>query len=473
MNRLTTLLLLLLGSSLYAQDAQKKAVLTQEQLLWLIDNYHPVASQGELLLSRGESTVRSARGGFDPLVYSYFNQKQFQDKNYYSLFEGGLKVPLWYGLEAKTGFDQNSGDFMNPEDNTPSGGLLYGGISISLGKGLLMDKRRATLRQAQIYAQSTYAEQQRLLNDLYYDALKQYWKWTKAWNQYLVYEDALVLVNTRFRAVKNSFRFGESPAIDTLEAAIQVQNRQLNRNQALLDYQNATLELSNFLWTENQTPLVITDSLRPPIFKEIESPEAIVEDTLDAFMQRLSTFHPDMQLYDYKLATMQMERRLKLEGLKPKLNLNYNLLNEPVGETPVSALSSQNYKWGFEFAFPILLRKERGSLQLTNIKIQDTELGQRQKLLELQNKMRSYFNEQSTLSQQVALFNVAVDNYTRLLAGERLKFQIGESSLFLVNSRETKLIEAQLKLMELQAKYRIAQTAIFWSSGSFAPIRQE
>ena len=461
--------LLLLVFDSFGQNAKK--IFTPDQLLWLIDNYHPVAAQGNLILSKGESTIRTARGGFDPIVYSYLDNKQFEGKEYYNLFDGGLKVPLWYGIEAKAGLDQNRGALLNPENSTPSSGLVYGGISVTVGKGLLMDKRRATLRQSQIYAQSTETERQQLLNNLYYDALKQYWKWTAAWNQYQVYEEALVLVNTRFNGVKRSFQLGETPAIDTLEAAIQVQNRQLSRNAALLYYQNATLELSNYLWSQDQAPLVITDSLRPPSFSETELTPPIPSDTLQAFIERIQAMHPDMQLYDYKLQSMDVERRLKLEGLKPKLNLNYNLLNEPVGDNPISGLSTENYKWGFEFAFPILLRKERGSLELTNIKIQDTELNQQQKLLELQNKIRAYFNEQNTLSSQLTLFTSAVSNYNRLLAGERQKFNIGESSLFLVNSRETKLIEARLKLMELQAKYRIAQTAILWASGSFAPIR--
>ena len=40
-----------------------------------------------------------------------------------------------------------------------------------------------------------------------------------------------------------------------------------------------------------------------------------------------------------------------------------------------------------------------------------------------------------------------------LFDAEKLKFENGESSLFLVNSRENKIIEAQIKLLEAQVKY--------------------
>jgi outer membrane protein TolC len=105
-------------------------------------------------------------------------------------------------------------------------------------------------------------------------------------------------------------------------------------------------------------------------------------------------------------------------------------------------------------------------VQLAKLKIQDTELGQRQKLLELQNKVRSYYNEQINLVGQVDLYSDAVNNYERLLRGEQQKFNTGESSLFLINSREVSLIQAELKLVELLTKFNIADNGLIWASGT-------
>ncbi len=443
----------------------KTKVFTQEQLLWYIRNYHPVSIQGNLLLKEGESTIRKARGAFDPRVYSDLDQKYFDSTTYFSILGSGLKIPTWYGIELKTGFDQNNGVFLNPENNIPSGGLWYAGISFPIGQGLFIDKRRATLKQAKIFAESTRAEQQKLMNDLYFDAVKQYWKWVEAWNQYQVYEESVQLALTRFNAVRQSFLLGDRPAIDTLEAFIQVQNRQMNRNQFQLLYQNLTLDLSNFLWFENNTPLVITDDLKPPAFGEISLTRIIPSDSLYQLLVELEEQHPEMQLYKYKLSSMEVEKRLKIEGLKPQININYNALNEPVGDDFISGLSTQNYQWGMEFRFPIFLRQQRGDLQLTKLRIQGTELDQQQKLLELQNKVRSYYNEQVNLERQVILYTSAVNNYNRLLQGERRKFNAGESSLFLVNSREINLIQARLKLIELITKYNVAQIGLTWAIG--------
>ena len=54
-----------------------------------------------------------------------------------------------------------------------------------------------------------------------------------------------------------------------------------------------------------------------------------------------------------------------------------------------------------------------------------------------------------------------VSDYQRMLQAEERKFQLGESSLFLVNSRESKLIDGQLKAIEIQNKFFNAKAKLF------------
>lgn len=448
-----------------ASSQEDSAVFTQDQLLWYVKNYHPVAVQGRLLLQRGENEVKQARGGFDPYLYASYEDKYYDDKNYFNLLNAGLKVPTWYGIELKTGIDQNDGVFLNPENNVPDGGLWFGGVSVALGSGLFIDDRRASLRQAQVFAESTYAEQQQLMNDLYFDAIKSYWKWVEAWNSLKVFEAAVELAQFRFEGVRQSYLVGDLPAIDTLEAKIQVQNRTISFNESTLEFQNATLELSNYLWFENNTPLELTDSIRPPTYENIELSPLMPLDSLERIYSTLELNHPEMQLYDFKLSQLNIDRRLKAEQLKPKLNLNYNFLTEPVGNEFYTSVSTENYKWGVGFSMPIFLRGERGALQISKLKIRETQMDQQLTLYKLKNRLQSFYNSQITLNQQVLLYNDAVDNYSRLLAGERQKFEMGESSLFLVNSREINTIEAQLKLIHLLTRYKTGEAELKRATG--------
>jgi hypothetical protein len=60
-------------------------------------------------------------------------KKQFKDTEYYSILNSSFKIPTWYGIEIKAGFDQNEGYYLNPENTVPNAGLTSLGISVPLG----------------------------------------------------------------------------------------------------------------------------------------------------------------------------------------------------------------------------------------------------------------------------------------------------------------------------------------------------
>jgi hypothetical protein len=50
-------------------------------------------------------------------------KKQFKDTEYYSILNSSFKIPTWYGIEIKAGFEQNEGYYLNPENTVPNTGL--------------------------------------------------------------------------------------------------------------------------------------------------------------------------------------------------------------------------------------------------------------------------------------------------------------------------------------------------------------
>ncbi len=415
-----------------------------------VKEHHPVAVQANLQLEKGNASVMQARGGFDPKAFTEVNQKYYSDNKYYSLIDGGLKIPTWFGLEVKGGYEQNEGLYLNPENNVPAAGLWYAGLSLPLGQGLFIDQRRAELRQAQVYQQSTEVERVALLNEVLYEAGKAYWAWFEAYNKVRIYEEAVALANQRFEAVRQGSFLGDRPAIDTLEAGIQWQNRQLNLQEAQLSFNNASAMLSVFLWEDGIIPLEVAPGTLPPSSQQISytavSPQLLGE--LDSLINN----HPNLRQYAFKLDQMEIERRWKKEQLKPTLNLNYNAITEATPGNPLAEYSINNYKWGLSFNMPLFLRKERGSLNMANLKIRETELEYSNKSAALNYKAVAALNEWDNTAGQVQLYTKTVRDYRGLLNGERQMFSAGESSLFMVNSRELGYINAQLKLVELLTK---------------------
>ena len=463
-NSIVLLISLSLSVDLQAQ-VDSVHVFSLETFIQLVRNHHPVSAQAELQLKRGESNLRSAKGGFDPRLYTYVDQKNYDGTAYYSQLDGGVKWPSWFGVEVKAGYDQQTGDYLNPENTTPPGGLLVAGIQVPVGQGLLIDQRRAALFAARVYVRATEAERRWMLNDLLFHAAATYWEWVFAENRLTILNAGRALAANRLDFVRESFVLGSRAAIDTLEAFLQVQTLDQELQAARVANQSAKLALNTYMWSPDRKPLALNDAAVAPLLSNDLPITDLTPDSVLLWMGRLSIDHPDIQRYDLKLAGLEVDRRLKADKLKPKLNLQYNVLTEPIGSEIISQISASNYKWGLEFEFPLFLRKERGDLQMTRIKMEETTLDRDQKLLEWQNKVRAYLFEIENLKDQMVLMSETVTNYQRMLFAERIRFENGESSLFLVNSRQMKLIDSELKQVELRAKFQKMNVALRWALG--------
>lgn len=442
--------------------AQTPDSLSIEFFLNNVKRNHPLAKTARLLDRSAQANILVAQGGFDPKTYADWEQKFFDRKNYFTTGEYGVKLPTWYGIDLKSGYNTSQGDFLNPEYKLPKNGQLVVGASFSLWQGLMIDERRADLFQARQQTALNAAERNDEINDLAFDAVTTYWKWSYSFYNAQIFAEAVRLAQVRFEGVKIAFEQGDRMAMDTLEAFIQVQERQIQLNDANVELRQAQLKLSNFLWSAEGQPLASAFTSRPTAPQLPLSREAAERVTLRSNLERNVEQHPILLIYNAKLSQLETERRLKREKLKPLIRFNYNFLGNGAA---FSNPFLDNYKWGFQFSFAPLLRKERGGVALTNIKIENTQLLQQQKAIEIKNKMQQFLVETENLFAQQQIYERMVANYAELVRLENTRFQLGESSLFLINSREMKLIESSVKLLKLQTEINIATNAARWAGG--------
>jgi outer membrane protein TolC len=192
----------------------------------------------------------------------------------------------------------------------------------------------------------------------------------------------------------------------------------------------------------------------------------------DSLLQVALRLHPDLLYYENKLQSLNVERQWKNEKRKPVLDLNYNILGSGwqfsqvnFGEGP--RMLANDIKFGVQFSYPLLNRKARGDLQLADIKIAQTQLGLQQKRQNIENKVKQYANEINNLADQVVLFRDFVGAYRALLDGELERFRFGESSIFLINSREQRWLDTQVKYLKLLSEFKKAEAGLVWSTGAF------
>ena len=442
------LLFVLITFTLKAQDT-----LTYSEFIDMVKSVHPTAQNASFVEQQGDLMVKSARGNFDPQLKSKYKEKFFQDKFYYRVFDAKLVIPTITGIDIVSGYGNNDGKFLNAENFTPDGGTGYLGVNIPLGKGLFTDENRTQLRLSQQQKLQKEALGQLMLNDLLLEASMSYWSWYELYNKAQNQEKAIQLAKDRFELVKNSFIAGELPGIDTMKAFVQLQERSIAYLSAKQLEVNAHWNLLTYFWDEDFY-------LRSDLVPEGVANTIIYSDTINNSNPDFWKGHPALTYYMTKYKSYEIERKLKIEKIKPKLDFEYKQLYNQV--YPTFNGFGDNQYWGFNFSFPILLRQERAQLKISQLKIDQAMNDYKLKERNLANKLNSYEAEFGLINQQIDAQSVTMSSYEDLIRAETIKYRIGESTLFELNNWEQKMIKGQNKLFKLKSKRNMLVAKIAW-----------
>ncbi len=434
---------------MFAQDIDSKEF-SYTEYLGFVKKFHPLVKQANLKLSEAQAMLLQARGAFDPKLEAAYDEKQYGDKNYYSIFNGSFKIPTWYGIEIKAAFDNNEGIYINPENTLPNSGLTSLGISVPVGQGLFINQRMADLRNAKLQQKLGEAERNLAAVEVLHQASIAYFEWKKNYSEVILYEEYLANANIRYQGVAKLIEQGDKPAIDSIEAGITVKSRRLNLENSKLKLQKSRLELSNYLWLENNVPVELDENLFPET-----TLSSTIKNTLalDNFIAFEIENHPKINALSTKIEMLRIEQSLNANMLLPKLDLSYNYISEP---NAFSNYRFEDYKVGVNFSFPIFLRKERAKLKLSKLKVQDTEFTLATERVNLKNKIEAQQVEINSLERQIEINENLVANYNTMLEGEDRLFNLGESSLFLINSRENSLVSSQINALKLENEFYTA-----------------
>jgi outer membrane protein TolC len=117
-------------------------------------------------------------------------------------------------------------------------------------------------------------------------------------------------------------------------------------------------------------------------------------------------------------------------------------------------------------SLPLFQRQARGEIAKTKNKIANLNWDRKYLSFEIENKVKTSFTEFYALKQQINTNENVVNANKLLFETENTKFQMGESSLFLINSREQKYIETMQKHIALKAKFYVSFYKNLWSMGT-------
>lgn len=438
----------------------------------LVSRNHPVVRQARLIEEGADGDVTAAFGNFEPKLEALWQTKRFTSSTgssqalYFNYADLALKIPTPFGADFKIGYERASGQFINPQFTTPRNGLFSAGISVPLGQRMLTDERRTALRVARALRGVAQADRAALTNKLLFLAAKAYAEWFATALQLQVIRDGVRLAELRYGAIVGRVRAGDAAGIDSIEAAAELNRRRAQLQGADQAYFAASLDLTSYLWDARGQPEDLPTGGVP-------SDSGMGRVVLDSaavpkLLARVMALHPEVRKADGKVEQTSAERALARQGILPLVSADLSALRAQGNAFDFGdALGREgDYKGAVSVSSPLLFFKERGKYQSTDAKFDRAELEARQTRRDVVLLVRTAINDLAQFDAQLTLQRDAVRLFRILSAGERAKFEAGESNLFLVNTRERQVLDEELKFVALQAKYLAARAALAVAAGS-------
>ena len=423
---------------------------------------NPLAKRANNEKEYANYQLKAARGNYDPIISGNYDQKQFNGTNYFTTLSSEIKQPIFTNQYVKAGYDYGIGPNVNPESYTSKQGLPYLGLEMGLLQGLVIDKRRAEVLKSKAYIHYYTAEQKIQLNNLLYESSQRYFEWLFSAKQIMLNNYFMDAARKRLDGIEALAAIGERATVDTVEAAIFYQTRLLDLQNALIENQKSTNDLSGFIW-QNNSPSSLKNSFLINDSLEIYYTKA--KAVLTEILYSNNIQNPIISKYNAYQKVIDTEVRLKREMIKPVLNVKYNFLsNSSAAINPV--FSNNNYKWGLNMSFPLLLRNPTNEYRMAKVLSENNTLELQNKTNELNFKVNALQQTISILAQQLLNAERLVNYSKILLDAEKLKFQNGESSVFMINTRENKLLETELKLAEYTLKFIKTVLNIIYLNGN-------
>lgn len=423
--------------------AQSDTLRIDTVLSW-IDDHHPVVRSLSYRMTAAEAAELAARGSFDPYLSGSYAEKQFEGTEYYQYGQLGLKLPTWLGVDVYAYRAFAEGVYLNPQERLPEDGLWKAGVSVPVGGDLIWDERRAMLRDAQLVVNRTQAEQRMAYSDVMYEAHARYLEWALREAEFRIYREVEQLAEERFRWLKRAYETGDRPAMDTVESRIQWYNRKLNSQEAEAKAKRARASLSAMLWTDDALPLEIPSGVYPDpaILDFVISPDSVR-------LFALLADQPQVAALTVEIDRALNQRRWRRAQLWPDVSVQYNFLRGGDWNIP------EQYQWGLQVNIPLFLRQARGRSEQADARYREAELKRLDAVQQAEAELIGLQTQVNNMARQWLQAREVFQMSQALLDAERRRFMLGESSVFLVNSRENAMVQSAIRWLGIRKEYRL------------------
>ncbi len=458
---LTRLLAAGLSSAAQAQDspppsANGSAVpLTLQEVLQSSARSAPDIVAALARNRQAEARALTAQGAFDTIfavearsrVAGYYDGSEIAGKAEQPLSDNGGYL---YGQ-----YRTSRGDFPVYEDKSYTNrlGELKVGTLYSLMRDRLIDARRSQFRLAANDIDIARFETKATSIGVQARAVEAYQKWVAAGLKLKAYEALLGLAKGRAHGIERQVQLGAQPDILLTENEANLVRRQAFVLEARQDFRAAAVKLSLYYRDADGMPVVVDEARLPADARALDGIRTDPAFNLEG--------RPDFAIMLEEIDKANIRLALARNDLLPRIDLGGEVAKD-VGPPGLGGRSRTPLEMivGVTFKIPLQNRQAKGKLAETQAKIDELSVKQQFLAEKIRAEVTAIDLEVETANQLVATTEREHALAQRLAAAERRRFQLGSRDFFLVNQREESATNAEVKLIEAQARIAAAKTEL-------------
>jgi outer membrane protein TolC len=399
--------------------------------------------------------VRQAQGSFDlnlNMGGASSLAGYYDGRSGYATLEKPL--PFWGG-NVYGGYRLSSGYLPNyNKDRTSLDGEAVLGFRIPLLRDGTIDRRRASLWQAQIDQELADPLILRQYLDFVRAASLAYYGWVAAGQRVLLAEHLMRLAKDRDAAIGEQVRSGASAPIVQIDNQRLVVSREIGVVQAVRRLEAAAIEMSLFLRKkETAEPILLRRDRLPAAFPAHPKPDL---NRLSADIDKALAARPEMRRIELTIRKTDIDKRLAKNNLMPSLEAGIQA-RQALGGKLAKETDTKEVEAKVEFKLPIERREAKGRLETAEAQLRRLDLEKRFAADRITADVRDSYSALSAAFDVLKHTSRNVDLAEQLENAENEKVRQGAADLLALQIREQATFDAQVLEVEALAEYFRAQ----------------
>lgn len=420
------------------------------QVLESVNKHYPPLRAALLERPVAEAERLVATGRFDLLLKA---KADVQQLGFYEneRFQVQVEQPttLW-GSTVYSGYAQTTGRFPDYDGKlvTNDGGQYLAGVKVPLARDRAIDSRRAELAQRTIGIRlaDLSIDQQRIA--ILQGATRRYWDWVAAGRRLMIARALLEVAQARDSILTEAVRLGALPQFEQLDNQRLVLQRRNNVVEAQRAIENAAIELSLFVRNDQGQPVLVQESQLPLAFPD---PGALEEAQLLADLEAAQLRRPDIMRLVFQRNQVQIDRKLAQNQRLPNVDLFAEYTRE-IGSGPVKR-GPNDIKAGIIFDLPFQRRQATGRMQAAEARLKQIDQRETFQRDQVTAEVRDAASAVRAAYERSRVLHEELRVTRQVEEAERTRYELGDSTLFVLNQREQSTAEAAVREANALADY--------------------